>query len=158
MGIETAILLGITAMSAVGSFQASKAQAKATVAQGKVESERRARITKATVAKQKTSFLNSGLTLSGTPQDVFESTFDTGIADTKQIITNANRSSSNTMSSARTKLMTDVAQMGVTGFGAMGGFGAGADAGASISSTGQVTSTMGNPVSYSTGSNGMINF
>lgn len=116
MGIETFILAAKVA-SAISGFMGARQQAKATVAEGKLEAERRRDVVKAEAAQQKTSFLSSGLTLAGTPQDVLESTFTTGIADVNQIISNANRQSKNIMSQARTNFLGSVATIGLEASG-----------------------------------------
>lgn len=68
----------------------------------------------------------SGLELEGTPALAIEDTFNVGIADTNQIISNANRRSKSIMSNAFNSAMSGIASS--VGMAAMGGFGGGFDA------------------------------
>lgn len=121
MGIETALIVGMNALSAVGSIQQSKAQAKAAVQEGNIAAQNKAKETKLKAASLQTSFLNSGLTLEGTPMSVIEDTFNTGMQDINQIKSNYDNKAKNIISAGRTEALGKLAS-GMSGmdFGGMG--------------------------------------
>lgn len=82
-------------------------------------------------ARLKTSFLNSGLTLEGTPQNVLSDTYNVGLQDIDQIKTNANLRAKNAISSARTKAISALSSAAMS---ASGGFGGGGELGSGFSS------------------------
>jgi hypothetical protein len=75
------------------------------------------------------------LELEGTPSAAISDTFNVGIADTEQIINNANQKSRNTMSAAFNSAIGGIASSIATA--GMGGFGASQGAGFSANSFGQ---------------------
>lgn len=111
MGIETISLIaavGTTAFSAINTMTQAKQQAKATVQEANLNMKNKARETALKAASVKTSFLNSGLTLDGTPASSIDDVFNVGLADIDLLRTNANRASKNIMSSARMSVLSDV--------------------------------------------------
>lgn len=112
-------MIGFTLLSAFSQMQSAKAQAKAITQEGALNAANKARETRIKAARVKSSFLSSGLELEGTPMSAISDTFNVGIADTSQIIKNANFQSRNTMSQARSKVIGDMAQS--FGMAAMGG-------------------------------------
>lgn len=123
MGIETALFLALSVISASGKMNQAKSAAGQTVANGEIAAKEKAKEVRYKVARQTSSFLNSGLTLEGTPQDVIGDTFDTGLQDIGQIRTNANNQSKNIISSARSEAIGQIA--GSFGMAAMSGGSAG---------------------------------
>jgi len=105
--VFTAILavatVGMQVMKASNELSNAKKQAQLTVNAAKINAENKSKQVRALAASQKVSFLTSGLTLEGTPLAVLSSTYETGRQDINQIISNANTSSKNTMSAARSK-------------------------------------------------------
>ena len=122
MGVETLsfLSLGLGLFQAHSGIGAAEDQAEAVVAQGNLQAEDRARRVRLNAATQQSSFLNSGLTLDGTPMSVIQNTFDVGISDINQITSNANKQSKNILSQARTQAITQIAGAAI---GAAGGFG-----------------------------------
>lgn len=131
MGIETILFAAFTGISAISKMSAANKQAKqvkrnaeAEAASKKVEGElvskEKAKQIRNAAARQTSSFLSAGITLDGTPMDVLNETFSTGIDDITNIgnnynnsinstISNANAQSKNIMSSARSQVISDIA-------------------------------------------------
>jgi uncharacterized protein involved in outer membrane biogenesis len=122
-------------LSAIGQAKQAKAEAKAITQEGALNAANKARETRIKAARIKSSFLQSGLELEGTPSAAISDTFNVGIADTEQIIKNANTRSRNVMSSAFNSAVSGIASS--VGMAAMGGFGASQGAGFSANSFGQ---------------------
>ena len=99
--------------SASASYSNSKDQANAIKEQGEIDAGERAKQTVRLQKTQKASFLNSGISLTGegTPQNMFDETFDTGLEDIKNIKNNASQQSKNIMGAARAKLFSDIGGM-----------------------------------------------
>jgi hypothetical protein len=117
MGIETIMFAAFTGMQAIGSLMQGQAQAKAAVQQGNIDAQNMAKKTRYAAARQTVSFLNSGLTLEGTPQAVIDETYATGIKDVGQIRMNANTAASNAINAGRMEAIGTIA----SGFSGMGG-------------------------------------
>lgn len=140
MGVEAAIAMaalqvGGGLLSASSSARQGKKQAEALIEQGNLAAGQKAKQVSKAAASQKVSFLNSGLMLEGTPMNVIESTFNTGLEDINQISTNANRAAKNAVSAARTQAISSIvsgfgsaamSSVGMMNFGGGAGFGAGA--------------------------------
>lgn len=109
MGIETAILIGLSAVSAVGEIQNSKNQAKQIVAEGNIAAQNKAKETQLKAARIQNSFLSSGLTLDGTPNSVISGAYDTGIQDIEQIRSNYSSRAKNALSEGRTAALSSLA-------------------------------------------------
>lgn len=115
---------------AVMSYKNSKAQAKATAEEGALKAAQRDRQTRQLAARQKTSFLNSGISLTGdgdVADVVMQDTYDTGIADINLIKSNYNTQSKNIMSAARSQFFSSMGTM-ILSTAAMGSLGGGAGA------------------------------
>ncbi len=123
MGIETAIILSVasTALQTFSTLSSAKKEAKATVAQGNIELANKAIDIRRKAASAQTSFLNSGLTLEGTPMAAISNIFGAGQQDIAQMSGLYNTKSKNIISSARSKAISDIAGK-VSGFAAGGGF------------------------------------
>lgn len=108
--------LAMSGMAAVSAYKNSKNQAKAVVEEGAMKARERAKQTQILAAKQKSSFLNSGISLEGegTTQNMLDDTYGTGLADINQIKSNYNQTSSNIMGAARAKAMADIGGMVLT--------------------------------------------
>lgn len=133
----TAIFVGLSAVSAMSQVSAAKQQAKATIAEGNIVAANKAKQVAQKTASQRVSFLNSGLTLEGTPMNVMESTFNTGLEDIGQISQNYNRTAKGQIAAGRSAAISSLASsfagasMPSVG-GSVGNFGS--DVGAGISS------------------------
>lgn len=109
MGVETAIIIGLSAASAVGQISNAKREAKDVVKQGNLETANKAKQVIARTAAAQSSFLNSGLTLEGTPSGALNSMFDSGIADIQQIGSNYNSKAKSIISQGRTAALGTLA-------------------------------------------------
>lgn len=107
--------LVMSGMSISANNKNAKAQAAAVAQEGKNRAQERLKQSKLLASKQKASFLNSGISLTGdgTARAVIEDTYETGFADIGQIKDNANTQSSNIMSKARSDMFAGVAGMGM---------------------------------------------
>lgn len=121
MGIETAIIVGLTAASAISGISAAKKEAKASIAEGNIALSNKAKEIKYKTGSLTSSFLNSGLTLEGTPMNVIEQAYNTGLEDLGAISSKYNTNSKNIMAKARTQAIMGLAKAGV-GFASGGGF------------------------------------
>ena len=92
----TLLYAGLTAFQATSQIKTAKSQAKAVAQtsiaksdslkeEGDLAVQQKAKEIKLRTARQTASFITSGLTMEGTPQDVLAETFDTGIADIENI-------------------------------------------------------------------------
>lgn len=113
MGLETIAIIGLTALQARSSMRQAEDQAEAVVSEANINAENRGRQTRMNAARQQVSFLNSGLTLEGTPMAAIQNTFSTGITDINQITTNANKQAKNIMGAARMEAISSFAKMGM---------------------------------------------
>ena len=141
MGIETIALIGLAAASAASGISNAKDEAKSVVEQANIDAETSSKKTILKAARQRSSFLNSGLLLEGTPLAAIDDTFNIGIQDIDQITSNANAKSKNIVSSARTEALTSLAgtAMGSVGSGSL--FGGGPTATASSTSGGMFSNS-----------------
>ena len=132
--------LAMSGMAAASAYKNSKNQAKAVAEQGAMKARERAKQTQMLASKQKTSFLSSGISLTGegTAEAMVQDTYDTGLADINQIKSNYNQQSSNIMSAARSKLLSDVGKMGMSV--AMAGVGGAFSSGGSFAAGGEMAS------------------
>jgi len=135
----TAAMVALSAVSAVSQTSAANKAAKATVAEGNIVAANKAKDIAKVAASQKVSFLNSGLTLEGTPMNVIESTFDTGITDLNQISSNYNAKAKSQVSAGRqagiSSLFSAFAGASMAGMGGTSsGFASGSSFGAGTTS------------------------
>lgn len=123
--------------AASAATSAAKKQAKATIAEGNIAAANKAKQVVQKAATQRVSFLNSSLTLEGTPMNVIESTFNVGLEDIAQIQSNYNTKAKNQISAGKSAAL-DALIGGFTGVtiggGSMGSF---SDIGAGFSSMSQ---------------------
>lgn len=115
MGIETAVILGLTAVKAASDISAAKKDAKAIAKQGEQATMDKARETQLRVSKAKVSFLTSGFTLEGTPELSLTNMVNAGFEDINNIAVNADSKSKSIMGAARTKAIMSMAQTGIAG-------------------------------------------
>ena len=75
--MATGAMIGLAVLSAGMKVKQARDQAKAVAKEGAIQAEKGKQLTLARAAKQKSSFLSSGITLnnSGTPMAVLNSTF-----------------------------------------------------------------------------------
>lgn len=122
MGIETIALVALQVAAADAAIGEAEDQAKNVIKNADLKTAEEAKGTKAKAAAAKVSFLNSGLTLEGSPIKSLESIFDTGISDIEQIRSNAKTTAKNILSKARTDAILSLASAGVTAAGGAGLF------------------------------------
>lgn len=113
MGIETAIIAGLSLAAAAGQYSQSQSSAKQTAKAGAIEAQNRADDIKKLAARQRVSYLQAGLELEGTPSAIINDTYNTGIADINDITSSYNQQSKNIMHQARAQLIGNVAKTGV---------------------------------------------
>lgn len=109
MGWETLIFAAFTGLKAVSQMNAAKKEAKATVREGELVAKEKAKEVRQKVARQTVSFLNSGLTLDGTAQDILGETYSTGIADINNIRTNYTNKGKSQIAAGRTAAIGTIA-------------------------------------------------
>lgn len=126
MGVAAAVYVGLSAASAIGSYNQSKSQARQAIKQGEIAMKNRADEIRSLAAKQRVSYISAGLELEGTPQTVITDTYNKGIADVKAIRESANQQSKNILTAARAKLLGDMAKTAVSAW-SMGAGGAGVE-------------------------------
>lgn len=133
----------LTAASMASTYSAARSQSKALAKESVIKAQERAKRTKSLAAKQKASFLHSGISLTGegTPQSFFDETFDTGSKDINLIKENYDAQIKNVMGGARTKMISQLGTFAVSA--GVGGMMSGA-AGAGSSSSGVVNSGFSN--------------
>lgn len=117
MGLETIAIIGLSLLQANQQMRTAESQAKATVRQGELAAGEKAKETRLRAARVQSSFLNSGLTLEGTPMMAIQDTFSTGLADVDQIRENANASSKNIISQGRAEALGTIASSVSGSFG-----------------------------------------
>ncbi|MCK5612050.1 hypothetical protein KAR91_59820 [Candidatus Pacearchaeota archaeon] len=130
----TLIFLGLTAVKAFSSISQSKEEAKAVTREGELATKEKAKEIRHRAARQTVSFLNSGLTLEGTPSDILGETYKVGLEDIKNIRQGYNTQSKNIIAKGRMDAISGI----VSSFGqaSMGGMfsSTGSAVGAGISS------------------------
>lgn len=124
MGVAAAVYVGLSAASAIGSYNQSKSQARQAIKQGEIAMKNRADEIRSLAAKQRVSYLASGLELEGTPNAVIADTYNTGIEDVNAIRESANQTSKNILTAARAKLLGDIAKTAVSAYSMGAGSGA----------------------------------
>ena len=115
-----------TILTFVSKYKSLAVGTKSIIREGEQTSENLARSTRAKVATQKTAFLNSGLTLEGTPLDVIEQEFDFGITDIERTLENANIQASSAVKAGRAAAIQTIALSAAT-LGAGGAFSSAAE-------------------------------
>lgn len=133
--VALSVVKGATEMSA------ARNEAKATIAEGNIAAGNKAKQVAAAAATQRVSFLQSGLTLEGTPMNIIESTFNTGIKDINQIRSNYDHRAKNQITAGRTAFISSLA----SGF-------AGASMGSGMEMPGQGVGSSWNSLGQSVGS------
>ncbi len=107
--MATAFFVALTAISAIGKMNAANSQANAQIDQANLEEKRSMLTTEGKAGAAKASFLSSGLTMAGTPELAVKNIFTTGISDVNNIGNNANTAAKNTISSARSAAIGQIA-------------------------------------------------
>lgn len=125
MGLGTAISAGLNVASAIGNHNASKSKSRAIARAGAIEAQNRVDEIKRLAARQRVSYLNAGLELSGTPEAVVSDTYRKGIYDINAIISSTNQTIKNNMKKARANLFGGLASTAVSLYssGALNGLG-----------------------------------
>jgi hypothetical protein len=109
MGVETALIIGSTLLKAGSQMSAAQDAADAEVGRANLEAENKAKQTRYRAASQQLSFLNSGLTLEGTPMSAIQSTFRVGLEDIDLIRSNATKKAKNFLSEGRSQAIGSIA-------------------------------------------------
>jgi hypothetical protein len=114
----TAMLLiagtAMSVMSARAKYQAAKKQKSALEAEGALKARQRDIQTRALAARQKVSFLSSGISLTGdgdVADVVMQDTYTKGLEDVNLIKQNYETAANNVMGQARAQMMADIGEM-----------------------------------------------
>lgn len=134
MGVETALLIGSTLLQASSQMSAAKRNADAEIDEANLVAKNKSKETRYRAAQQQLSFLNSGLTLEGTPMSAIQSTFSTGLEDIELIQSNASKRAKNIISEGRSQAIGTI----VGGFSGMAGSSSSGGMFSSFGSTGQI--------------------
>lgn len=145
MGWQTLLFVGLNALKAGQQMSNAKGQASAIIAnasaqnaalakEGDLAAQEKSKQVRYAAARQTASFLNSGLTLDGTPQDVLDDTFNTGLADINNIRDNYNTRIGNTTSAANAASKQAIGAGRAQAIGTIASSFAGADLGGSMGS------------------------
>jgi len=105
----TAVMVGLSVVSAASQMSSAKKQAKATIAEGNIVAANKAKDIARKTATQRVSFLNSGLTLEGTPMNAIDSTFNTGLEDIAGISNAYNMQAKNQIAAGRSAAIGSLA-------------------------------------------------
>ena len=116
LAIAAAVVAGLNVASAIGNYNAGKSQARATIKEGEIAAQRRADEISKLASRQRVLYLANGLELEGTPQAVINDTYNTGIADVREIRSSYNQQAKNIIKQARANLLGGLAQAGVSAF------------------------------------------
>lgn len=116
MGVAAAVIAGLGVAGAVGSYNASKSQARQVQKEAAITAARRAEDIKKLAAKQRVAYVSAGLELEGTPQVVMTDTYNTGIADIWNIKANADQQAKNIKKVATAQLLGSLAQVGANAY------------------------------------------
>lgn len=108
MGIETILFAALTGLKAISQMNQAKSQAKSIVAEGNLATKEQAKKTRYAAATQTTNFLNSGITLDGTPNDVIGETFKTGLEDVHNIQSGYNMKAKNAIAAGRSAAISTI--------------------------------------------------
>lgn len=127
VGAATSIGMGMA--SARNQKKAARAQLEAASMQAKIKAEERIKLTRKYAAQQKSSFMASGISLTGdgTADAVISDTYDIGIADVENIKKYGAVQGENISATARAQMMQTYGQMAsdVSSYASMGLKGAG---------------------------------
>lgn len=114
MGIETAIIVGLTAASISANNRQAKKDAKSVTNEARQQAEAEAKDTSKAASAAKVSFLNSGFTMEGTPELSIMGILDAGQADINTIKSNADSKSKQIIGAARAKALSSIASAGTS--------------------------------------------
>lgn len=117
MGIETVLIIGATMLSAGAKMSAAQDEADAAMREGNLAAKNKSRQTRYRAASQQSSFLNSGLTLEGTPMAAIQSTFSMGLEDITQIQDNARSKAKSALSKGRSEAIASIMKGGASAMG-----------------------------------------
>lgn len=119
MGIETLAIAGFAGLNAINTMNQGQASAKAVVQGAQYTIANQANDTVRNAGKLQTSFLQSGISLDGGPMDAIAQAFTQGRTNISRTASNANATSQNLISSARTKALEGIATTaaGASAFG-----------------------------------------
>lgn len=105
----TLILIGLAVAQGVSGVIAANKQAKAITKSAAIEAQNKAKETRIRAARAQVSFLSSGLSLEGTPEQSIENLFITGQKDISNIRANAQTEAKNLIGAARNSAIFGVA-------------------------------------------------
>lgn len=105
---------GLSVAKGIGDFNASKSNARALKEEGKIKIDQRKKEILQLVAQQKVGYVDSGVEFEGTPQNVMQDSYNTGMEDIEALRTSYNTQIKNAMKKARAGLLGSIAGAGTS--------------------------------------------
>lgn len=105
---------GLSVAKGVGEFNAAKSGARALKEEGKIKIDQRKKEILQLVAQQKVGYVDSGVEFEGTPQNVMQDSYNTGMEDIEALRTSYNTQIKNAMKKARANLIGSIASAGTS--------------------------------------------
>ena len=121
MGLAAALVVGgLSVAKGIGEYNAAKSQNRLTARQGEQAIEDRKQEILHTAARQKIGYIQAGVELTDTAQNVMQDTYQTGIKDIKSLKYNYQQTIKNNLTQARANLLGNLASGIVSGYSAFG--------------------------------------
>lgn len=121
MGVAAALVVGgLSVAKGIGEYNAAKSQNRLIARQGSQDIEDRKQEILRTAAKQKIGYIQAGVELAGTAQNVMQDTYQTGIEDVKSLKYNYQQTIKNNLTRARASLLGNLASGVVSGYSLYG--------------------------------------
>lgn len=117
MGVAAALIVGgLSVAKGVGEYNSAKSQNRLLKRQGEQAIENRKQEILQTAARQKIGYIQAGMELTGTAQNVMQDTYQTGIKDIQSLKYNYNQALKNNLTQARASLLGNLASGFVSGY------------------------------------------
>lgn len=121
MGVAAALIVGgLSIAKGVGEYNSAKSQNRLLKRQGEQAIENRKQEILQTAARQKIGYIQAGMELTGTAQNVMQDTYQTGIKDIQSLKHNYAQTIKNNLTQARANLLGSLASAGVSAYGLYG--------------------------------------
>jgi len=116
MGMTAAALTvaGLSVAKGVGEFNAAKSDARALKEEGLIKINNRKKEIMELVAQQKVGYVDAGVEFEGTPQNVMQDTYNTGMEDIEALRSSYNTQIKNALKKARAGLIGSIAGAGTS--------------------------------------------
>lgn len=121
MGVAAALVVGgLSVAKGIGEFNSAKSQNRLIARQGSQVIENRKQEILQTAARQKIGYIQAGVELEGTAQNVMQDTYQTGIKDVQSLKYNYQQTIKNNLTQARASLLGNLASGAVSAYGMYG--------------------------------------